>query len=360
MMRSEAASFVLFWILALMAAAVLGIWSTFAIHQWFIAAFGIFMFSVNFWLLTPILAGFWLNNYFDRHVLTGDYHRIDLAYTKTVGILHKLPVQKSLFTATIASQLGVVKLFLGDYDSAEILFREALAVAKSNWCPKRWQSVFYCNIGAMSCSRKNYVEAELYFEQALEFLQKNARTGTAFLSAYPHLGIGMVRLDLDELASAEEHLLKSLELLDQAKMPTEITLLSVDRTISYCNLLLALVYARKNELPRSRSCCDQFFERDLVFQSISKETTAIEATKISRLTLLAEEYLKHGWHERSERLLEIAYSLARECPFHPDAAPMLACFEKVLIATNRQSDISDMRRYLRPVNLVTTQEHPQR
>jgi hypothetical protein len=57
----------------------------------------------------------------------------------------------------------------------------------------------------------------------------------------------------------------------------------------------------------------------------------------------------------AERLLNLGYTISQDTPFHPDAKQLLNYFEKLLLLTDRQSEVGDMRSWLRPVNIRQAQ-----
>ena len=69
------------------------------------------------------------------------------------------------------------------------------------------------------------------------------------------------------------------------------------------------------------------------------------------MNALANEYMNSKMFGEAESLLELAYSAAQGQPFHPDAKQLLNYYEKLLLLTGRQAEVSDMRSWVRTVEV---------
>jgi hypothetical protein len=65
------------------------------------------------------------------------------------------------------------------------------------------------------------------------------------------------------------------------------------------------------------------------------------------LNELANEYMNLKMFGRAEHLMNIAYAIGHNHPFHPDAKQVLNYFEKLLLLTGRADEVADMRAWLR-------------
>jgi len=307
-------------------------------------AFG-FGFLFLAWLYTTPLVTNLLYIPMHNHLYDRDHGRVEAAFSRAIGILKRLPVYKGPYIPGLLSNLGVARLKQGHYESAESLFRDALQQAQmfhkhrggKGWIPSL--AVLHNNL-AVSCVRQNnHVEAELIVERGIELVTKANNTRFESYLAPLYLVTGVIRSDLGELAEAEEPILKAIDFGQRPSKPWGMAPYSKTFDLQ-CNLQLALLYARRGDFAKADPICDHILGQHLApFSTLS----------LRPLNSLAGEYLDQEAYSRSERLLEIAYAIARDCPFHPDSKKTLLCFEKHLKLTDRQGEIADMRSWLRPV-----------
>ena len=301
------------------------------------------------WLLAPAIICYGLTVYLHKHMADRNYHRVDHAYTRALNWLKAAPVIKWPYIPSMTSNLALTRMYQGHYDSAESLFRIALVSAMKD---KRQSArpalvIYYFNLGAACGRLGNYVEAELYYDQALEIARGLTAKKAAILSAWPLFGIGSTRLQLGELDSAEKYISDAIASLESGRGTKEVMASTAHLAIVRCHLLLALLYVRKGDFEQSKKCCDNFLD------AVGRNPISVDTLCLYQIYQTVDEYLAHDMFDSAERLLELGYVIAKDFPFHPDSQRLLGSYEKLLLLTNRQSDVEDMRHFLRQPALLT-------
>jgi tetratricopeptide (TPR) repeat protein len=294
------------------------------------------------WMYVTPLTTCCLYIYMYKHLHDRNYGLVETAFSRAIFVLNRLPVYKATYIPGLLSNLGLARLAQGHYESAESLFRDALSQAESfsrrsrsaRWLPSL--CVLYNNL-AVACIRLgNYVEADLLIDKGIKLLESNQNKRYQFYLAPLQLAASAVRCELGELPAAEEHIQKALDILRRAGN-------SASRKLYlefHCYLQQALIHARQGDFAKADPICDQI---------LSQEMALFSTMSLKSLKLLAAEYINQKRFDRSEHLLELAYAIARDHPFHPDSKEILTCFEKQLQLTDRQLEVAEMRSWLRPV-----------
>lgn len=114
-------------------------------------------------------------------------------------------------TSTRLLNLGTVHTHLRDYESALLVFQEALELAqKAKDMPR--QVLAWNNIGGIYWLQGNYEQALHCLQQALEIVKQNE---DLFRTASLHLTLGIIYADKGELGLAERHFSKVLIISQQ-------------------------------------------------------------------------------------------------------------------------------------------------
>ena len=69
------------------------------------------------------------------------------------------------------------------------------------------------------------------------------------------------------------------------------------------------------------------------------------------MTRLTDELIARSEFKRAEPLLELAYSMAGQCPDHPNSLLVMGSYAQLLRLTDRQSELADLKSWIRPVLL---------
>jgi len=296
------------------------------------------------WQFIPSLAFNLLQNYSSRLLLDRDYARIASAYSRTLVVLEKLRLGKSSLTPSMLVQVGLMKLYLAEYESAEQLFRDAFTACAS--IDQRFAgtlTIFRLNIGIALIAQDKYAEAESELQEAVRLLQKQTKPPT-FYTAYTELALGSLKLhcgDPENLNAAQEHLKTARALLETMKAPYGVSATTIRQTTANCDLLSAYLFAAKSDSKQSHMYCQRFLTW------VKNDPRFLTPLFLKSLNRIAAKHLEFEGHGDAEQLLETAYSLASECPTHPHSGTTLDCFERLLLLTNRPDEVEDMRRWLR-------------
>lgn len=317
--------------------ALLGSWGT-ALAQ--CAAGTLFL-----WLFLPHIALNCIELYVNSTRLEHNYAKLDAIVTTTLRMFRLLRMQKSVAVSSLLLRLGQTKIAQGDFENAEQLFKESITCTSG--VPSARRSVAMAmsilNLASAYAWQERFLESEIEAEKALSMLQKSSYLGVEKFKPYCLLLMGINRYRLGEIESAEETLLSAFESFEEMKPSLEMPLLSIQSARISCYLYLAALKVRKGNIQNSYEYFNKFF--DLVQGSTAIMTT----THIRSINTLVDEYLRIGDFQHAEDLINIAYELSGSTPFHPDTQHTITAFEKLLIATERQPEIADMKSWLRPI-----------
>lgn len=274
------------------------------------------------------------------------YSELEVAHAKALKLLRKLPFRKTLDLPILTSNLALLRLCQGNYENAESLFRDAVTfISKETVVKDSFSAAILINNLGCACMRLgNYVEAEVHANRALEILALPKNKNYRLVASLPYSLIGAVHTKLEEYDTALENFKEAFRIYENEKAPAGTIMTSFTQGRTQVRLWTAYVHAKLGKLEESENDCD------LAFTLIQQDATAINTLTIEILYMLANEYMNAKLYERAERVLGLAYSQCVESPFHPDAKLVLNYYEKLLLLTDRQSEVADMRAWLRPVD----------
>ncbi|MBS2002790.1 MAG: tetratricopeptide repeat protein [Cyanobacteria bacterium SZAS LIN-5] len=287
-----------------------------------------------------------------KDIVGKDYEAMDRAYLRALNLITRLHLNHGGVRTFLLAELGRMRLLQGQFDSAESYFLEALAsTAKNERSPRINKAILYFNLAGALRRQGLFQEASDRYEMGMKFLHSGDAKTLAFLS-FANLSIAALKLEQNELAGAEQCLLKAKELMDRTDLQKAFPAVQKIQAELTCLSSLTLVLLRKGDLDAAETIGAKFLL--LAAQHLG----AISSLELKTLNSIAEEYIALGQSEKAERFLEIAYAVARDFPFHPDSLESLECYENLLLITNRKAEIADMRMWLRPVadgsaNLLT-------
>jgi tetratricopeptide (TPR) repeat protein len=296
----------------------------------------VYMFTAN---LISIPLNLHLNYYYGR----GRYPQVALVHKRVLKLLERLPVYKGANLATIYSNIGVMQLAQGYTDSAETMFHRAAAVIEKS---RRLKStamalVIYHNLAAVYIRQKKFDVAQRYAGKAQEIADKLKRN--KILKAMPLAVSAALKLRLDQLEEAQTDYLKGLKVLESERPTVALIPGSMLKALVHTHIGLAIIAAKRNRLDESQRHFNQ------VLEYYDQASDSINTMAIESLNLLADEYTFQGSSAYAEKVLELAYCLGRDYPFHPDAQTTLRLYEHLLSSTGRQSEVADLRSWLRHV-----------
>lgn len=318
-----------------------------------VAVWGVLMFALSIWSLGTTLLAIPLGMYLSLQYSKGNYAAIDAAYSRSIRLVNKLPLRRSWAMSTMLSNLALMRLCQGYYDSAESLFAEAVDYVRKD---KRLRKHYYAaillnNLAVARLRQDKPIEAELLATEAMEImdLKKNRSPKLNIVRALINGAHGIARLEHGELDEAESYLRKACQLHETEEARSGMGATTKTQAHVMCYFGLALVLARQNRLDDSERACDRAY----ALLAASNGSCTLNLMALRGLNLLANEYMKNEKYERAEKLLEDAYLVGGRYSFHKDAQDTLSYFEKLFLLTQRHDEIADMRKWLRPIASIS-------
>jgi tetratricopeptide (TPR) repeat protein len=274
------------------------------------------------------------------------YGELDVAHSRALKLVTRLPCRKTVDLPVLMSNLALMRLCQGNYESAEQLFRKATEYIAAE---PRLNSTFAAgilehNLGSACMRLGNLAEAEVHANKSIEIfeLSKNRRWRIGL--GLPNLLLGALHAKFGEYDVAEEHLETARHISETEKLPAGTIFTSFAQSKNQMFLWLSYVEIKQEKVAEAEASCDAAVEL------IAKDPSGANTLTLEILLMLANEFMNIKQFERAERLLEIAYAIGSDWPYHPDAKQVLNYFEKLLLLTDRQSEVADMRNWLRHVD----------
>ena len=302
--------------------------------------------AVGTWLgLSRLMTGslqLWFARNWDRR----NYERIDRLYSRLQPLVKNSPLVRGYNRAVLTDCLGIVRLRLGFFESAEQLFRQAIQSAllqERQLARHPYVSVLYGHLGGALCLQGQFIDAEDAATEALALLRRKPTAQTRYLEAGPLMILGIAHLGLNELDQAESCLLEARAACNAQPQPLGLSKTSRRDLHIGISIDLALVSAKKGKLEESL----QQFKATL--NELKADPVGLSTATLEPLYLLANEYMNSENFKEAECALNHAYATGHRFPFHPHSRQLLNYFEKLLLLTNRPDEIEDMRLWLREV-----------
>ncbi|MBX9688353.1 MAG: hypothetical protein K2X27_16710 [Candidatus Obscuribacterales bacterium] len=312
-------------------------------------AFVSLLFSLLFlWTSGSLYVCLPLNLYFHRQYRTErNFAKVDMVHRKALQALKKLPFRRHPAVVSTISNLGLLRLCQGHFESAEALFLEAEAYLLKD---KRFRTsdsmlVVLNNLAVAKIRQNKLVEAHLIAEKAQEVCESpSLRLKRKMLAAAP-LGLNAaISLRLGEYEESISFAEKALQIYENEEPLKGFPPDTFNQAKIFC--LIGMAYCQIKLARESESLLSYNKAMDLMKNHPSNLNTLC----LEPLYMLASQYLENGILDKAEELLELSYQIGMDEPFHPDSQKILGCYEKLLSTTNRQAEISDMRSWLRPLD----------
>ncbi len=305
-------------------------------------AFGLFA-LVFLWATGPLYVALPLNIYFhSKYCKDSNYARVDLVHRRAIRLLKKLPFRNHTSMAVTISNLGILRLCQAYYGSAESLFNEACTYLEKRHSVTRdlVEIVLLNNLSVAYLRQNQLIEAELVADKAFQIAQSpGIQRKYKKIEAAPLSALAAVRFRLGEFESSYELGKQSLEIFENAPVPSGYSEESFLQSKIFCYLgltLTSLKLGKKDSL--------SWFDRAI---ELARPIEAqISPLALEPLNLVSNELLNNKHYSQAEELLDLAYRIGRENSFHPDAKQTLNYYEKLLLLTNRQTEVENMRGWL--------------
>lgn len=319
------------------------------------------------WSTGGLFVGLGLNLYFHSKYRSerANFAQMDLVHRKALKALKKMPFSRHISVAVSISNLGILRLCQGDYEGAASLFSDASDYLDQFRKHRKltagglrllWMDIILQNNLASAYIRSGkLIEAELIASRSLETAQEASfQKKYKMLEAAPLSVIGAVhtRLALSDSAadarlalseSALEHFKKALEIFENEPVPKPFNAGTFQQAKYHCCIGAAIVSIRLERKAESLA----WYEKSV--QLARRDLSQLNVLALEGLYILANEYMNNKIFDIAEELLDLAYKIAHDHPFHPDSKQVLNYYEKLLLLTNRQSEVQDMRSWLRPL-----------
>lgn len=314
--------------------------------QWFYFGCSLALLAYSAWAMGASFVSIPLVMHLNSKYSEKKYGEIDYAHSRALKLVMQLPCRKSADVPVLMSNLALMRLCQGNYESAEDLFRQAVEYIGKD---KRLNSTFAAailmnNLGCACFRRGNLAEAEICADKAIEIFELSRNKSWRIGLSLPYLLKGAVHAKFGEFDTAEQNLREAHKVLNTERMPAGSVETSFQQSKNQLLLWMSYVLVKSEKREEAELMCDQ------AVKSVASDTAGANTLTLEALLLLANEFMNLRDFVRAEQLLEIAYSIGAESPYHPDSKQTLNYFEKLLLLTDRQSEVADMRNWLRHVD----------
>jgi tetratricopeptide (TPR) repeat protein len=269
---------------------------------------------------------------------------------RAMAILSRWPLVRGTDMSFFEVGLGAVCMGRADYSQAESLFASAVeryrrymtkhgARYKSRLTPN--MVVLLSHFSRACAAQGKHDQSELAANEALELARTIRKKAYARIELFAVSALGYSHLRSGALEQAESEYNQVLQLYAETpEIPTYGSTVFAP-ILTAATLGLAIIAIKQGKTEASLQHWTSCVER------IMQASTPTSPTFLRGLNLLANEYMNNKLFAEAENVLDIAYSVALHHFDHPDAKETLNYFEKLLLLTGRQTDVGDMRAWLR-------------
>jgi len=297
--------------------------------------------SIAFLLYSaPSMVAYFLAAYTNHKLPLREYRQLVSACSRAVASVNWIPFKTG--KTQLYMNLSLAQRTLGDYSAAETSARLAIANSASGLSSYsrlvRFVATMY--LGAVLRAQGKFDAASAEFAKAMLEIEAPSNLSPLW-TAWMHMAFGGLALDTNRLSEAVTELKTALQDLELARSPWGYPHVRREYR-AWCLLPLALAHAERGDISSSKEAWQT------AVCAIRDDPTVTDPDWISWLIRLAACYIDYGDYFLAEQPLQLAYSLVRDVPTHPSCNQVLDSFEKLLLITDRASDISDMRSWLLP------------
>jgi tetratricopeptide (TPR) repeat protein len=246
--------------------------------------------------------------------------------------------------------LGAVCMGRADYDEAEELFFNCVErvrkILKSRIVRRKWlyypnMAVLLCHLSRAYSSQDRFEEAERAAMEGLEFARNIGRYSYARVEVFPLFALAYTHLRSGELEKAEKEYNQVIQLNASTKAPPSYGNSVFAPIMQGCRVGLATIAIKKGDAEASKIYWHEYLGM------VHENAAALSPSFLRSFNLLANDYMNAKLYDQAEDVIDFAYALAKQYFDHPDAQETLNYFEKLLLLTDRQSEIAEMRAWLR-------------
>jgi tetratricopeptide (TPR) repeat protein len=175
-----------------------------------------------------------------------DYQKATEYFSKSLKIYQKTNNKKG--ESHMFTSLGSVFLIIQNYDVALDYYKKALSIVKNTDVEERRIAVIYINIGWTNFEKKQFGQAKLYYEKALEILEV---TNDKFFIVNCYATLANINLELNELEKANKYAIKNLTLSKE---------LDIESYVINGEIILAKLAFKKNEFKEATEKAEKILE----------------------------------------------------------------------------------------------------
>jgi len=278
------------------------------------------------------------------------FNVVAMISSRAISILGHSPLVGGIELANLEILFGQACMFRGSYEHAEQIFGRARERIRTTPEQKaeRFKDTFvtYCAaiayyLSGAYCIQGKEVDAITVLEETLNQIKHGYGERFPTYQALLMLCLGIANLRLDDLKLAEDNFSECAKLIEFDSSPSAATN-SWNRVIGAgLNIQRSLLFSKEDQFEKS------LVELNLFLSEWGPYAIRVSPVTTDCLRLIATDYMRHGQLLEAEAALSVAYESCKLRPFALDAKEVVSCFEQILIKTQRQSEISDMKAWLR-------------
>ena len=175
-----------------------------------------------------------------------DYQQATEYFSKSLKVYQNNNNKKG--ESHMLTSLGSVFLIIQNYDVALDYYKKALSIVKNTDVEERRIAVIYINIGWTNFEKKQFGQAKLYYEKALEILEV---TNDKFFIVNCYATLANINLELNELEKANKYAIKNLTLSKE---------LDIESYVINGEIILAKLAFKKNEFKEATEKAEKILE----------------------------------------------------------------------------------------------------
>lgn len=338
--------------------------------MWAVATYWTWMLVNGFYAMDPLWAFLWIcattvvalaairqtaistiHYLVNKNWNSKNYSAIDILCSRSLGVMSRLPLTGPCDAAYLEASLAGARMRQGFCQSAEELLTNSISkirreMERAKFAHKGSYKPFLgsllINQSVVSVKLEKYDQAEHLSLEILELFKNETRPAYRIYKVVPMMVQASICLRWNEPEKAEEHINEAAAEFETVMLEAVGTNEYMEQTQSAMLVMMAVIRAKCGRIDDSLRCFDSF---KLLVKATKSDVCTHNMEWLSRLS---EAYVEAGKFSEAEEAVEMAYAAARELGFHPDSVLVLNAFEKVLQATERASEIADMRLWLRP------------
>jgi len=309
------------------------------------AAIDLLFLCAMFWAFPSYIINVYAFMQAQAYIDCGDYTKAERLSLATIRFLDLLPGTHTAALVSCYSMLGLAHAMQGKREQEEGSYRKSLQLLETL---KKYSSdpiaAMCLNNLAWSLVRNGDLEEGNALTQRALAICSNYKHGTDPLTAFPLFTSALAEVRVGAWTSAEKQLRQAVGLLEQGKFSSFLTTRGSAYNLLSCKMTLAFVFYKLDKISEgkelSQLIADQLAENELLSTS----------WHIRSVVELCQTLIEHNEFSIAETLLDHFYHQAQKQPDYPDNSSLLGCYEDLLRRTDRESEIADLRRWIRPTS----------